>query len=289
MSQVELTVIIPTYENWELLKACLQALNQQTFEKHRFEVLIINNKPGSPIPDLPFEGNLRVLEEAKPGSYAARNKGIAEAQSDLVAFTDSDCLPSNHWLENGVKEIEKGFDLVGGRMTLFKPNGGNHLAFIYEQAFSFNQFKNVTQKGQSVTANLICKKSVIETIGKFNETLMSGGDFEWTKRATDGGFKMGYGHDVIVAHPSRKNLRELIKKKKRTIGGMYSRFYKFYTPKQKLLFGLHFIRPHVSIFGYPNLSLSERTKLFFATWYVECIGMKEMLKLDLGHKKAERE
>ncbi|MBN3518676.1 glycosyltransferase family 2 protein [Algoriphagus lutimaris] len=284
------SVIIPTYRSWDYLSKCLEALEKQSIPKTEFEILVINNNPDHSIPKwLKMPDNAALFLQSEPGSYACRNMGLKYAKGKFIAFTDSDCIPEPDWLERGIQLLNQGYDLVGGKMEFFKPNGGNHLAFIYEQAFSFNQFKNVTQKGQSVTANLICKKSVIEKIGKFNETLMSGGDFEWTKRATNSGFKMGYGHDVVVAHPSRKNLNELIRKKKRTIGGMYSRFYKFYTPKQKLFFGLHFIRPHVSIFTYPNLSFTEKTKLFFATWYIECIGMKEMLKLDFGIKKVERE
>ncbi|RAI89506.1 glycosyltransferase [Algoriphagus yeomjeoni] len=285
---LKISVIIPTYRDWETLSECLKYLQNQTLSSTQFEVVIVNNEPSDLMPqDFELPPNTRVITESKPGSYAARNKGVNETTSDFLAFTDSDCAPAPNWLENGVNLLLQ-FDMVGGRMEFFKPSDASDLAFIYEKKFGFNQKRNVEEKGQSVTANLFCKREVFTRIGPFSENLLSGGDFEWTKRATSSGFKMAYGEQVVVSHPSRKNIAELIRKKKRTIGGMYTRFYNSYTPKQKVFFALHFIRPHVSIFTYSDLSAIEKIKLFFATWYVECIGMKEMLKLDLGIKKAER-
>ncbi|WP_353057092.1 glycosyltransferase family A protein [Microbulbifer sp. VAAF005] len=34
----------------------------------------------------------------KPGSYAARNKGVELAEGDWLIFTDADCLPDSKWI-----------------------------------------------------------------------------------------------------------------------------------------------------------------------------------------------
>lgn len=283
------SVIIPTHRDWKTLNECLKQLNNQTFSSSLFEIVVVNNDPSDSIPEcVEISQNTRVIPESRPGSYAARNKGMNESNAELIAFTDSDCLPALDWLEKGVELLASGFDMVGGKMELFKPQDGGDLAFIYEKKFGFNQKRNVEEKGQSITANFFCTRKVIEKIGPFPEGLMSGGDFEWTKKATNSGFKMAYGEGVLVKHPTRKNIGELVKKKKRTIGGMYSRFYRDYSVKRKITFAIRFVRPHVSIFAYNDLSWTEKTKLFFATWYVECIGMKEMLLLDFKKKSAER-
>lgn len=283
------SIIIPTYRDWETLNACLINLQNQTIPKSSFEIIIVNNDPSDIKPDdLTITENTKIISESKPGSYAARNKGILEAKGNVLAFTDSDCLPTPNWIENALEYLEDGFDLVGGEMEFFKSKKGSDLAFLYEKKFGFNQKRNVEEKGQSITANLFCSRKVIDAVGLFPEGLMSGGDFVWTKKATTAGFKMAFGKNVLVKHPTRKSIAEIVRKKKRTIGGMYSRFYKNYSPKQKLKFGLHFVRPHISIFTYNDLSILEKTKLFFATWYVECLGMREMILLDFKKKTAER-
>ena len=39
------SVIIPTYHDWDRLKLCLKALEQQRYPTDRFEVLVVNNDP----------------------------------------------------------------------------------------------------------------------------------------------------------------------------------------------------------------------------------------------------
>jgi glycosyltransferase involved in cell wall biosynthesis len=285
---MKVSVIIPVYRDWDMLQNCLNHLSNQSYPKDTFEIIIVNNDQDSvPPQNFIFPSNSTIVIEAIPGSYAARNTGIMVATSEIIAFTDSDCRPDTDWIEQGVRALSRGYDMIGGKVELFKEPDGEELAFIYESRFGFNQKRNVA-KGQSVTANLFCTSGVIEKSGKFNQNILSGGDFEWTKRATSSGFKMGYGAEVRIKHPARKCLQQLITKKKRTIGGMHTRFFKSFNAFQKLKFTLHMLRPHITIFNYKGLTFKKRVQLFFATWYVECIGMKEMLLLDFNSKKAER-
>lgn len=286
---MKISVIVPTFKEWGVLSNCLKALESQSFPQDSFEILIVNNSPEDKMPDgYELPRNAKVILQPSKGSYAARNMGISFASGQYIAFTDSDCIPKINWLEEGIKLLETGYDLVGGKVELFKPKQGTELAFIYESFFSFNQKSNVLQKGQSVTANLFSKRDVFDKIGLFKENLLSGGDFDWTRRATSSGYKMGFGEDVIILHPSRKTINHLVKKKRRTMGGMYIREFKNYTLRQKISYALFTMRPHITIFGYKGIGLKKKFQLFFATWYVECLGVKEILLLDLKMKSVER-
>lgn len=37
------SIIIPTYRDWERLALCISALDKQTYSKDLFEVIIVNN------------------------------------------------------------------------------------------------------------------------------------------------------------------------------------------------------------------------------------------------------
>ncbi len=261
----------------------------QSLPKEEFEILVINNDPSDTKPeDILLPNNAKLYFEKDPGSYCARNLGVELAQSEIFAFTDADCIPDPQWLENGLRYLKNGADLVGGRVEFFKEKGGDELTYLFEKTFNFKQKRNVEERGQSITANLFCKRAVAEVIGPFKTKLLSGGDFEWTSRATSSGFNIVYGNDTLVLHPARKKFSSLISKKKRTSGGMYYRFFKDFGNFEKLKFTLNILRPRVSLLLRKDIPLKERIKLFFAVWYLEWIGIKEMYLLAHQGKAAQR-
>jgi len=284
------SVIVPVYKNWKVFEKCYCCLLSQTVEESNFEILIINNSPDTPIPvSLKLSANTKIFDQPTPGSYACRNLGVIKANGEYLAFTDSDCMPVEDWLERAKEVFAKGADLIGGKVKVFKEHDGSELAYDFERTFAFNQKKNVLEKTQSVTANLIVRKKVFETVGPFKEKLLSGGDFEWTKRAVSSDFKLEYGEEVVVAHPARISVSDIANKRKRTSGGFYFREYRDYNFLQKLKYILVMGRPRISILNYKNFSLKRRIELFFATWFIEIQGVLEILKIQFGLKTAERQ
>lgn len=219
-----ISVIIPAYHDWERLKLCIKALQNQTYPSNFFEVIIVNNDPEDIAPELNLPGNFQLISEAKPGSYAARNAGIAVAKGEVFAFTDSDCQPELDWLESAVKLFyDKPYiSRIGGKVNLIMDNDKPSLAEIYEKAYAFRQQDFVRDKGMAATGNMIAKKCIFDCIGNFNEQLMSGGDAEWGMRAQSKGFEIVYSENCVVWHPTRSRLKEIVQKTKREAGGHYS-------------------------------------------------------------------
>ncbi|BBI65073.1 hypothetical protein HSBAA_63790 [Vreelandella sulfidaeris] len=59
-----------------------------------------------------------------------------------------------------------------------------------------------------------------DLVGLFNEKLFSGGDTEWGLRAYKQGINITYSENIIVKHPARKSVRELLMKARRVAGGV---------------------------------------------------------------------
>ncbi|MHB1261316.1 MAG: glycosyltransferase family 2 protein [Thermoplasmatota archaeon] len=227
MATPRVSVIIPVHNDRERLARCLDALGAQRGAPD-FEVLVIDNgSTDDPASILAGQGpRMRLLSEATPGSYVARNAGLLQAQGDLLAFTDSDCIPAPDWLARLTQALDRdpGLDLVAGRIDLF-PADPAHLtvAETYEAVHGFEQEMYVRERHYGATANLMARRRVFDSVGPFDARLKSGGDKEWCQRAHAAGKRIGYEDTAVVAHPMRHRLSELGKKVRRTWGGELDR------------------------------------------------------------------
>ena len=217
------SVIVPTYKDWDRLARCVEALAGQSYPRDRFEVIIVNNDPANEAPpcfSLP-EG-FRIITEAKAGSYAARNAGLKEAKGPIIGFTDTDCIPDRAWIENAVTYFNNNrhYSRIAGQISIFFKSPKPTIAERYNSIFSFPQEAHASG-GTCVTGNLFTYKTVFDAVGGFNETLLSLGDLQWGKRANKAGFQICYVPGVAVKHPAR-TMAELITKEKRVGGGQGS-------------------------------------------------------------------
>lgn len=213
---VMISVIIPTYRDDAILPLCVAALKEQSIPATAFEVIVVNNDPSRPVSTDGWPGNMRVIAEGKPGSYAARNAGLAVARGQYVAFTDADCVPDRDWLERGLAVLEAHPDArVTGPVPIFRAEGARKYVYLYDFHVAFRQEES-SRRGECVTANLMVSADAFRTAGPFNANLLSGGDFEWNRRAQSHGIPLIFGADVVVRHPSRIQFRELFRKRRRT-------------------------------------------------------------------------
>jgi glycosyltransferase involved in cell wall biosynthesis len=220
------SVIIPAFNNAEGLRRCLEALGDQTYPADRHEVLVVDNGSREDLrPVVAGLPRVRLLREDAPGSYAARNRGIAEAAGEALAFTDSDCVPARNWIERGAAHLLEapacGF--VAGRVDLaFRDPASPTPSELYDLVvMNFHQDRNVAKRRFGATANLFTFKRVFEAVGAFDGALMSGGDLEWGQRVYAHGLLQQYADDVHVTHPARYSLEETYRQAVRLAGGRY--------------------------------------------------------------------
>lgn len=219
---LRISVIVPAYNDDERLQKCIDALAEQSLDCRYYEVIIVNNSTRQLTCRLPVSG-FKVLQQLTPGSYAARNMGLEGAKGEIIAFTDSDCIPDRDWLKVGLDIFVKSCaERVAGRVVVFSQSDRMTAVECYEKIFAFRQ-ESAVKKGVAVTANLFVNRKVFEKIGNFDESLLSGGDVEWNTRATNAGHGLVFSSEAFVFHPARYSWAELIKKKQRTMGGDFSR------------------------------------------------------------------
>lgn len=221
MSTPFVSVIVPVYNDSKRLQNCLRALEDQTYSKSCYEVIVVDNNSSEDIASIvgDFQKS-QYLFETISGSYAARNKGIAHARGEVFAFTDSDCLPQAHWLQEGVAALEDNAAALAGGQVTFTFSSRRGAAELYDSVTNMQIKENIETRKISKTANLFAYKYVFDKVGFFPAHLVSGGDVMWTQRATDASFKLVYAAKAEVFHPAR-TLWPLMKKQYRVGGGQF--------------------------------------------------------------------
>lgn len=219
------TVIVPVWNNPEQLERCIEALQAQDYPADRFEIVVVDNGSTDDTADRARATGVRVLVQPKPGSYAARNLGIANTSSDYLAFTDSDCIPDPKWLSTAMAraEAEPNLGVVAGRIKLFSVAGAdaNRWAESYEAVVAFPQHQ--ASIGTCATANWVSPRAAIVEAGGFDETVKSGGDHHMGMKIRDSGRTMLYEPEMIVLHPTRATFSALLEKRRRLTGGHWDR------------------------------------------------------------------
>lgn len=284
-----ISVIIPTYHDWNRLKLCLSALEMQSFNKNDFEIIVVNNDPSDKFFKQYTKINLTIINESKKGSYAARNAGIGIAKGRLLAFTDSDCIPSPDWLSEAYSFFLSGKKRFAGPINLFSENEYK-ICSLFENMFSFNQSTQVN-KGRAMTANMFVCKSLFETVGLFNDKYVSGGDIEWGDRASLMGYEISYYEKIYVMHPTRSNIRELLVKRKRVaIGDIGHKGNQRVNKTPSLLINI-FIPPVGRIkyiFSVEKLSIKCKIQLSFLACFLKVYSIYVKLLINFGIKLSAR-
>lgn len=219
-----ISVIIPVYNDPIRLRDCLECLQNQTYPRDCYEVIVVDNGSDESVVPIVREFNCATTtNESRKGSYAARNKGISLAKANVFAFTDSDCRPTVNWLETGVSNLltSANCGLVAGEINLYVKDP-NHLTSveIYETVIAFPQRRYVEEFHFGATANIFTRKDVMKKVGLFNPNMRSGGDREWGNRVYAAGFNLFYAENVCVYHPARRTFREIYRKATRVGRGI---------------------------------------------------------------------
>lgn len=201
-----MSVVVPVRDDPDSISVLLRCLARQTVARDSFEVVIGDD--GSRVPP-EVDGRARIVSGAPLTSYAARNRAAAVARADLLAFCDSDCLPDPRWLEEGLAVLEVA-DVVGGQVVFTPPARPTVWSLLTMDMF-LDQHREV-RLARGVTANLLVRREHFERLGGFDESLPSGGDFDFVRRSVEAGARLVYAPTAVVRHPTLDSGRRFLRK-----------------------------------------------------------------------------
>lgn len=101
---MKISVIVPTYNEEEVILDCLESLTKQTFKD--FEIIVVDD--GSTDSTLEKLKGVKVFHQNHLGAGAARNLGAKHAKGEILVFVDADMTFDRNFLKMLIKPILQG-------------------------------------------------------------------------------------------------------------------------------------------------------------------------------------
>ena len=218
MTHPFVSVVVPVFNGEGALEACLSSLVAQDYPQDRCEVIVVDNNSTDTTAQVIRRFPVRyVFEGSRQSSYAARNRGIAEARGEIIAFTDADCVASPDWIRRGVEPFADA--RIGGVAGAVQPLEPRTLAQRYavekrvlsqETALRENAFRPAIY-----TANAFYLVSVLKQVGGFDAAVQFGGDADLAWRVQmQLGLSVAYCSGAVVHHEHRARVGQLLRQRR---------------------------------------------------------------------------
>lgn len=174
-----ISVIVPTFNRSIQLKKCIDSLMTQSYNKNKFEIIIIND--GSTDNTINFLEsiktipNISIINQDNKGPASARNQGLKKSKGDYIAFIDDDCIASRDWLLELTSSLPQDPKIAGIGGKIHGLSNTIIDKFIENDIYLFKHQINRTNTDYIVTANSLFKKEALMRINGFNENFMIAG------------------------------------------------------------------------------------------------------------------
>lgn len=221
-----ITVIVCTRNRPDELDVCLEALDAQRYPS--YDVLVVDNaSTGDETRRVAERHGVRYAREARRGLDRARNRGLEESTSPIVAYTDDDARPEPGWLE----AIARGFsspDVLGVTGLVLPAELATGAQILFEDVYGgmgkgFDQ-RIFTRRGRrmgyqpehfGVGCNMAFRREELARLGGFDPALDvgtatgGGGDLDAFQRLLEADGAVVYRPDAVVRHVHRRSLGAL--------------------------------------------------------------------------------
>jgi GT2 family glycosyltransferase len=203
-----------------------------------FEVVVVDNAPSSEATreavtrEFGSDPRFKYVREPRPGLSCARNRGLAEATADIVAFTDDDVRVDAWWLHGIARGFRAAPDVacVTGLIATAELENAAQLYFHLREGWGASCERRIFDLAENrddsplypysagvfgAGANFAVSRAALKEVGRFDEALgagtPSGGgeDLNIFMRIVLAGCRLVYEPSAVVWHVHRAELAEL--------------------------------------------------------------------------------
>jgi glycosyltransferase involved in cell wall biosynthesis len=193
------SVVIPAYNCERFITEAVESVRRQNHKP--LEIIIVDDgsTDGTSTQVKKLGKDIRYVHQSNRGPAAARNRGIAMAKGDVIAFLDADDYWPANKLEIQLTRLKKDpqIEVVLGRTQCAG------LLTEADRKIRFEGPDNIM-----ININLgsgLVRKAVFEKVGVFNESLRHFEDHDWFLRARERDVSMVILEDITLYYRRHEN------------------------------------------------------------------------------------
>lgn len=206
------SVVVPVRDSAATLADCIDSLLVQDYPSGLRQFIAVDN--GSRDDSRSVLGRygrkLTLLDEPLPGPAAARNRGIAAAEGQIIAFLDADCIAERDWLSRLVAALQtSAAEAVGGRIRAVEE--GNPIALFGERIHDHQRALTTFVPPYLIGMNWAVHAAALRAVHGFDNRFRRGEDVDLAWRLLQNGCRLAYAPDAVVYHRNEVTLRGLFR------------------------------------------------------------------------------
>jgi glycosyltransferase involved in cell wall biosynthesis len=193
---MDISIIIPAYNEEKYLESTLNSVSQYIPAEYNFEVIIVDNNSTDKTVDIAKRHTAIVIEKQTGSVAALRNIGARRANGKILVFLDADVSLTELWSDNFPHTFDKLLaekNIVTGSTVGISTE--NNLIEKY-------WFKPWLEKPLSFinTGHLIVNHELYSAVGGFDESLVTGEDYDFSMRCKSLGATIIDDQSLYVRH-----------------------------------------------------------------------------------------
>lgn len=217
------SVIIPCYNEEKTITQLLTAIYGQTYPHERMEVIIADalssDKTREKIAEFQSghsDLQIEVVDNPRRIIPAGLNLAIEKSSGEVIMRMDAHSIPALDYIEKCLVALDAGYgDNVGGVIDI-KPGSedwiGRSIAVATAHPLGVGDayYRWATRPTEADTVAFgAYKRSLIDRVGKFDETLLINEDYEFNTRVRANGGKIWIDPAIRAVYYSRPDLKSL--------------------------------------------------------------------------------